>query len=63
MNTRTSTNSCPCCGGVILRHIRHGEIYWFCSSCYQEVPSLVSLVTHRRDNLTLKSLPLSAVSS
>ncbi|WP_353931157.1 hypothetical protein WJM97_00660 [Okeanomitos corallinicola TIOX110] len=38
MNQRT--NTCPCCGGSILRHIRHGELYWFCLSCRQEVPLL-----------------------
>jgi ribosomal protein L37AE/L43A len=63
MNTRVNNNSCPCCGDTILRHARHGEIYWFCSSCHQEVPSLISLVAHSRDNLTLKSRPLTAVNS
>ncbi len=33
-------NSCPCCGGSLLRHARHGEIYWFCKTCWQEVPLL-----------------------
>ncbi|NJL11104.1 MAG: hypothetical protein HC908_15615 [Calothrix sp. SM1_7_51] len=33
-------NNCPCCGGSLLRHIRQGEIYWFCKSCWQEVPVL-----------------------
>ncbi|MBD2665059.1 hypothetical protein [Richelia sinica] len=33
-------NTCPCCGGSILRHVRHGELYWFCLSCRQEVPQL-----------------------
>ncbi|TAE58410.1 MAG: hypothetical protein EAZ76_07260 [Nostocales cyanobacterium] len=33
-------NTCPCCGDSILRHIRHGELYWFCLSCRQEVPLL-----------------------
>ncbi|WP_082803675.1 MULTISPECIES: hypothetical protein [unclassified Anabaena] len=34
------TNNCPCCGGSLLRHVRHGELYWFCLSCRQEVPLL-----------------------
>jgi hypothetical protein len=34
------SNSCPCCGGSLLRHIRQGELYWFCKSCWQEVPVL-----------------------
>ena len=33
-------NTCPCCGGIPLRHVRHGELYWFCLSCRQEVPLL-----------------------
>ncbi|MDZ8055263.1 MAG: hypothetical protein RMX68_000040 [Aulosira sp. ZfuVER01] len=34
------TNTCPCCGGSLLRHIRHSEVYWFCLTCRQEVPLL-----------------------
>ncbi len=37
MNTN---NSCSCCGGSLLRHIRHGGVYWFCQGCWQEVPLL-----------------------
>ncbi|MBW4507031.1 MAG: hypothetical protein KME64_11015 [Scytonematopsis contorta HA4267-MV1] len=33
-------NSCPCCGSPLLRHVRQSEIYWFCKSCWQEVPVL-----------------------
>lgn len=32
------TNTCPCCGDSLLRHVRHGGVYWFCTSCWQEVP-------------------------
>ncbi|WGV25741.1 hypothetical protein [Halotia branconii] len=38
MNMRA--NTCPCCGGSLLRHVRHSELYWFCVSCRQEVPLL-----------------------
>ena len=31
-------NNCPYCDGKVLRHIRHGGVYWFCSSCRQRVP-------------------------
>ncbi len=34
------SNDCPCCGGSLLRHVRHGEVYWFCKTCWQEVPLL-----------------------
>ncbi|WP_414566204.1 MULTISPECIES: hypothetical protein [unclassified Anabaena] len=33
-------NTCPCCGDSLLRHVRYGELYWFCQSCRQEVPVL-----------------------
>ncbi|MEH2090678.1 hypothetical protein [Nostoc sp.] len=36
----TRANTCHCCGGSLLRHARHGELYWFCLSCRQEVPLL-----------------------
>jgi ribosomal protein L37AE/L43A len=32
--------SCPCCSRPLLRHIRHQEIYWFCRSCWQDMPVL-----------------------
>lgn len=38
MNMRA--NACPCCGGSLLRHVRYAELYWFCTSCRQEVPLL-----------------------
>lgn len=56
MNNRA--NICPCCGGSILRHIRHRELYWFCLSCRQEVPLLninnlsKTLETHNSGVLT-----------
>ncbi|MBO3462521.1 hypothetical protein G7B40_029570 [Aetokthonos hydrillicola Thurmond2011] len=33
-------NNCPCCGGSLLRHVRHSEFYWLCQNCRQEVPLL-----------------------
>ncbi|MEO1372862.1 MAG: hypothetical protein AAFW70_00770 [Cyanobacteria bacterium J06635_10] len=33
-------NNCPCCGGSLLRHVRHSELYWFCQNCWQELPVL-----------------------
>lgn len=33
-------NNCPCCGSSLLRHVRHGQLYWFCKTCWQEVPLL-----------------------
>ncbi|WP_460208058.1 hypothetical protein [Scytonema sp. NUACC21] len=31
-------NYCPCCSHQLLRHIRSNEIYWFCRSCWQDMP-------------------------
>lgn len=34
-------NTCPCCGNVLLRHARRKGLYWYCTSCHQEmVPSI-----------------------
>jgi len=49
---KTTTNGCPCCGTSLLRHVRHTGVYWFCQSCWQEVPHLSlnqpDSLTHRR---------------
>lgn len=37
------TNNCPYCGSSLLRHARHGELYWFCQNCWQEVPLLSAI--------------------
>jgi ribosomal protein L37AE/L43A len=33
-------STCPCCGEVLLRHARHAGVYWFCTHCWQEMPTL-----------------------
>ncbi|MTJ12250.1 hypothetical protein FJR11_06510 [Anabaena sp. UHCC 0187] len=32
--------NCPCCSDSLLHHIRGAENYWFCRSCWQEMPVL-----------------------
>ncbi len=32
--------NCPCCSDSLLHHIRGAESYWFCRSCWQEMPVL-----------------------
>lgn len=32
--------SCPCCSHSMLRHIRHHEVYWFCRTCWADMPVL-----------------------
>ncbi|MFO0171316.1 MAG: hypothetical protein ACK51W_02345, partial [Aphanizomenon sp.] len=59
--------TCPCCGGSILRHVRHHEVYWFCVSCRQEVPLLsindVSNSLSQLENRNQEVLPQTALSS
>lgn len=33
-------NNCPCCSSNMLRHIRESQVYWYCSTCKQEMPNL-----------------------
>jgi hypothetical protein len=33
-------DTCPCCADVLLRHFDHGSLYWFCRSCWAEMPSV-----------------------
>jgi ribosomal protein L37AE/L43A len=35
-------NTCPCCGSSLLRHARQRGIYWFCTSCRQEMMPLMA---------------------
>jgi hypothetical protein len=42
---------CPCCSQLMVRCIRKDGVYWFCSSCWQEMPDLDSLMQfkHKTD--------------
>jgi hypothetical protein len=31
----------------MLRHVRHDSIYWFCRSCWQEMPDFTSTLSGR----------------
>ncbi len=35
-------NHCLCCDHTLLRHIRHGDLYWYCGHCRQEMPAGLS---------------------
>jgi predicted RNA-binding Zn-ribbon protein involved in translation (DUF1610 family) len=39
-------NSCPCCGSALLRHARRNGVYWFCTSCHQEMMPLMAGQLH-----------------
>lgn len=49
-------NKCPCCSQTLLRYASRGEAYWFCTSCRQEMPDLVSLVEAQKRRHQLESL-------
>lgn len=50
-------NNCPCCSEPLLRHARHGGVYWFCSHCWQEMPDLPeALVVRRQYQSSLQGL-------
>jgi hypothetical protein len=33
---------CLCCDRILLRHICHGQTYWYCPHCHQAMPSVAS---------------------
>lgn len=39
------TSNCPCCSNTLLRHIRSGEVYWFCKHCHQEMPNYATILS------------------
>ncbi len=55
-------HSCPCCGSALLRHARRKGVYWFCTSCHQEMMPLtaeqlpISIDTKKPRALSLQSL-------
>lgn len=55
------TNDCPCCGGSLLRHVRHGELYWFCKTCWQEVPVLTLSQMPNLEGRSKTSVPQTVV--
>ncbi|MGL5059497.1 MAG: hypothetical protein ACRC62_05905 [Microcoleus sp.] len=52
---------CPCCSNQMLRHIRHHQVYWFCRSCWQEMP--VYNLNKLSPSLSIASLERSLVSN
>lgn len=35
---------CPCCSNKLIHHISNHRDYWFCRSCWQEMPALKMVV-------------------
>lgn len=48
--------NCPYCDNRLLRHARHQGVYWFCTSCRQEVPSLMSSLSFKQDTATIPAM-------
>lgn len=59
----TRANTCPCCGGSVLRHVRQGELYWFCLSCRQEVPLLTISSLSKIESRNIEKFPHPVVNS
>ena len=52
-------SNCPCCGRLLLRHIHHGNLHWFCPNCRQEMPNFdkqKSFTSIRKVNLGKKPI-------
>lgn len=47
-NWRFIMSRCVCCSNQLLRHIRYGRVYWFCSHCRQEMPELTEVIAARQ---------------
>ncbi len=54
-------NTCPCCGSSLLRHARQGGIYWFCTSCRQDMPTSFAGKLSRLDSLAARSHSIQSV--
>ncbi|MEM1252557.1 MAG: hypothetical protein AAGI69_08990 [Cyanobacteria bacterium P01_H01_bin.21] len=46
---------CICCNSSLLRHIRHGEVYWYCPDCRQDMPEVDSCTTSQSDSSIILS--------
>jgi hypothetical protein len=57
-------NTCPCCGSVLLRHARRKGVYWYCTSCHQEMmPLLTGQLPICPEPMKARSQTLQSVSS
>jgi ribosomal protein L37AE/L43A len=48
------SSACPCCSNTLLRHIRSGEVYWFCRHCHQKMPNYATLLSTLTTNTKLR---------
>lgn len=48
LEVKIMNNNCPCCSTQMFRHARSQKVYWFCPSCYQEMPNLTEIIVGRQ---------------
>ena len=49
---------CICCNSSLLRHIRHGGVYWYCPDCRQDMPEADSDTVSQSDSSVLSTILL-----
>ena len=42
-------NECICCRDRLIKHLSHRRTYWFCPTCYQEMPNIDEVKIHLRN--------------
>ncbi len=50
-------NYCPCCSDLLLQHIDKSETYWFCLTCWQEMPVIKRHLSSSWSETTLGKVP------
>jgi ribosomal protein L37AE/L43A len=55
--------NCPCCSDKLLRHIKGSSIYWFCRSCWQEMPVFESKVKQAESTIMYPLPKITGLSS
>lgn len=41
---------CPCCSNKLMHHISNHRDYWFCRSCWQEMPAIKMVVAESKED-------------
>jgi hypothetical protein len=47
---------CPCCSGRLIHHLSHHRDYWFCRTCWQEMPLINNLNDPQEKSYALSHL-------
>ena len=42
---------CPCCSNRLIHHISNHRDYWFCRSCWQEMPAIETKIANNLEYL------------